>query len=725
MPRDRYTLKSIEIAGFRGYRDAKHLDLNAQACLFFGGNRSGKSSTLGAIEWCLFSEFASLKVDKTGTLDELVNDHSPRIMITLELQGPDGVVKVVRTKLRSTKKTKLEVTTPDGTVCRDDDARKTLYKLLGLEFDDFTRAVYLHQEDIRDLIVGDKDMRSMAMDRLLGLDQLRNISGGLKPKPIRDGISGVQTMRDGIVSAITGHLREANTHLEEAIEKAAQEGLTTSRLSLKTGHVISEGVFKSLAEIAGEAGLEVQKPELAENWKDLHRHAIVAQSIVRKVRGQLPEMKRINELTEELTKIRGLKSDYAATVSRCDIATKNVRLYEQKYGNETSIRKKIEEVKEKIKKLNEERDQVGAKQKIIKDGLRYLDEFTDVKKCPICKKPINRDNILDHLHKEAKEKIGKKLLDIDAAIEKEDKKREELEETLQGLKRLIKDKERAIQECDQQIVEVSAGLGRPIKAGEDVAVLLDAKLGEVSREIQALQKPLKDREEKFEDIESQVNQLLALAEVLNKKQRINELTKLQGSEELKKVDGVLIMLGGFEHTVNMIGDAVRELQTELAPLKVNKAMPAIRKIYNRLVAHPYYPEPQIEVEPSSRGTLKNVYHIKAVNPKDGAETLVSQRFSTGDMNCVALSVFLGLAEQDAYSHKANFLIIDDPSQNLEHERKEELVRNFAGIMRERQLFIASHDEDLQHLLSDTIDPKRAKTFTFGKWDEKGVKVRGS
>ena len=272
---------------------------------------------------------------------------------------------------------------------------------------------------------------------------------------------------------------------------------------------------------------------------------------------------------------------------------------------------------------------------------------------------------------------------------------------------------------------MSTGLGRPIKADEDVAALLDAKLGKVSREIRALQKPLQDREEKFKDVESQVNQLLALAEVLNKKQRINELTKLQGSEELKKVDGVLIMLGGFEHTVNMIGDAVRELQTELAPLEVNKAMPAIRKIYNRLVAHPYYPEPQIEVEPSSRGALKNVYHIKAVNPKDGAETLVSQRFSTGDMNCVALSVFLGLAEQDAYSHKANFLIIDDPSQNLEHERKEELVRNFAGITRERQLFIASQDEDLQRLLSDTIDPKRAKTFTFGKWDEKGVKVRGS
>lgn len=724
MPRDRYTLKSIEIAGFRGYRNAKLLGLDDQSCLFFGGNRSGKSSTLGAIEWCLFSEFASLTVDKTGTLDELVNDHSPRIMITLELQGPDGVVKVVRTKRRGTRKTKLEVTTPDGAVCRDDDARKMIYKLLGLEFDDFTRAVYLHQEDIRDLIVGDKDTRSMAMDRLLGLDQLRNISGGLKPKPIRDGISGVQIMRDGIVSDITGHLREAKTHLDEAVEKAAQEGLTTSRLSLNTGRVISKGIFKSLAEIAEEAGLEVQNPESAGNWGDLHNHAIVAQSIVKKVRGQLPEMKHINELTEELTKIRGLKFAYAATVSRCDIATKNVRLYEQKNGGEASIGKEIGGVEKKIEKLDEERDQVGTKQKIIKDGLKYLNEFTDVKKCPICKKPINRDNILNHLHKEAKEKIGEKLLEIDAAIEEGEKRREEIEGILRELKRLIKDREEALQECDQQIVEVSTGLGRPIKADEDVAALLNAKLGEVSREIRTLQKPLKDREEKFEDVESQVNQLLALAEVLNKKQRIDELIKLQESEELKKVDEALIMLGGFEHTANMVGDAVRELQTELAPLEIKKAIPAIRKIYNRLVAHPYYSELQIEVETSSRGALKNVYHIKAGNPKDGAETLVSQRFSTGDMNCVALSVFLGLAEQDAYSHKANFLIIDDPSQNLEHERKKELVRNFAGIMRERQFFIASQDENFQRLLSDTIDPKRVKTFTFGKWDEKGVKVRG-
>jgi len=723
MPSDRYAVKSVEIGGFRGYRDPQRLDLNGQSCMFFGGNRSGKSSTLGAIEWCLFGEFASLRGETTGTLDELVNDHSPRASVTIELQGPSGVVKVVRTKSRGTKITKLEATTPDGKVCKDEEARKTLYKLIGLEFDDFTRAVYLHQEDIRDLIVGDRDTRSVAMDRLLGLDQLRNVSEGLKPKPVRDAISEIQAARDEVVAAITGRIQEANKHHVDAVNKAAEKGLTGPHLSLDAGNTISAKIFDNLTEIAGEVQLEVQKVTPAKSGNELSGYAAVARTIIEKIRKRLPETKQINELTEEQARIIAVKSDYSAAVSRLNLATESVRTYEKENGGKTSIEGKIEATQSRTKELNAERDQIDAKQKTIKDGLKYLDEFTDVKNCPICQRTIeDRDELLKHLRKEAKEKISAKLVDIDAKIEKETKKEDGLEGILRKLDRLHGDEERASKELEQKIIDVSSALSRPIKAGENVAAILDAELGKIKRKILKFQKPLEERERKFEEIESQVGQLLAIAEVVNKKQRVDELLKLQQSEELKKAEDALTALSGLEYTVNMVGDCVRGLQTELAPALVDKGMPAIKKIYDCLVAHPYYSELKIEVEPSSRGALKNIYNIKALNPSDGGETLVCQRFSTGDMNCVALSVFLGLAQQDTYSHKAGFLIIDDPSQSLERERKEELVRLFSST-HERQLLIASEDEVLLHLLDKAIDWTHVKKVEFGKWDEQGVKVR--
>jgi len=57
------TIDKVTIAGFRGYNSPKTIDLNGKSALFLGPNMSGKSSTLGAIEWCLFDDFYSLPAD--------------------------------------------------------------------------------------------------------------------------------------------------------------------------------------------------------------------------------------------------------------------------------------------------------------------------------------------------------------------------------------------------------------------------------------------------------------------------------------------------------------------------------------------------------------------------------------------------------------------------------------------------------------------------------------
>lgn len=47
-------LKSAIISGFRGFNPEVKIDFNAPVVVLYGENATGKSSTLNAIEWCLF-----------------------------------------------------------------------------------------------------------------------------------------------------------------------------------------------------------------------------------------------------------------------------------------------------------------------------------------------------------------------------------------------------------------------------------------------------------------------------------------------------------------------------------------------------------------------------------------------------------------------------------------------------------------------------------------------
>src|SRR5437899_4265266 len=94
------TLDKVTIAGFRGYNSPKTIALGGKSAVFLGPNMSGKSSTLGAIEWCLFGDFYSLPADRTRVRDELMKDHSPSPTVKLEVVRAGKRFVVDRTEQR-------------------------------------------------------------------------------------------------------------------------------------------------------------------------------------------------------------------------------------------------------------------------------------------------------------------------------------------------------------------------------------------------------------------------------------------------------------------------------------------------------------------------------------------------------------------------------------------------------------------------------------------------
>jgi len=718
----KFRIANVEISGFRGYKDSLTVGFGTPVVMFFGGNGSGKSSTLGAIEWCLFDEFASVAIDKRGSRDELLHEQYSKANVILEMTGPKKL-KVTRSKKRNKKQAELNIELDEGPGEDIANPEHELYSNLNLGFDDFVRAVYLHQENVRGMLTDDPVARDKAMDRLFGLERLRNISDGLDLKKVKDAIKSLSARRQGALNKLQSHLDEASKAYEEAEMKAASFEIPKASVGLSLANKTFRKTLDSVSRISKSVGAECPEIPKPGSHGSLLNAAEVLRSSVGRIRRRLPGQEEISSLASALTKLNSLKSDLANLMTRQGVADRDIKSFEKEHGSHEKLTKDLNTTSGKMIRLEKERNETGSKERVILDGLEYLQEFAPAR-CPICGEKIDADDACQHLKEEVQEVGGEKLKQLKTRIAEMQEEEDQLESLLETCDDLEDRLEKAKSEVDDILEDVAKELGQPISSGKKGMELLGRKCTDLEAQRKKLEKPLKKREEELQEIELWLTQMEAIAVALRWKERRDEIVKLQKEKAFKRVDKTLKELGKLEAVVDMVAGAVQIVQSDFAKSLVDDAMPQIKKFYGELVGHPYYKDLQIEVTPkTTRGRVRNSYRIVGSNPKDGAETLAKDRFSTGQMNCVALSVFLALANKGAYSHNIGFLILDDPSQNLDTEHKEALCRILARVAKKSQLVISSQDSEFQKMLKSTFKDAKAITYRFGKWSINGPKIK--
>ncbi|HEV2317517.1 MAG TPA: hypothetical protein VGV89_08105 [Thermoplasmata archaeon] len=72
------------------------------------------------------------------------------------------------------------------------------------------------------------------------------------------------------------------------------------------------------------------------------------------------------------------------------------------------------------------------------------------------------------------------------------------------------------------------------------------------------------------------------------------------------------------------------------------------------------------------------------------------------MNCVALSAYLSLAK--VLTHNLGFILLDDPSQNLDAEHKKALAAVIKGLLPSLQVVVGTHDAEFDGFLRSDLVP---------------------
>lgn len=750
MTLSRYNLKRLEVEGFRGINERLSLDFGSPVCLILGDNGTGKSSILAAIEWCLFGDVAFLSYLESSRAkkDELINIFRSKAacQVKVVLENADDIVVIGRGKRLGASKTDLTVKS-DGEVHSGTAAEDILRQRIGLSFEDFYRGVYLHQESIRGLLTDEISDREEAMDRLFGLETLRNVAAAVSSRPVTKEIRRHSALREQIEAEIAGALRQVDADYQESLRNAQNRGLDPSALS-------SERLLSIMQDVLGALETLAARYELSPHGITLSDRAQAVGLVLRDVTTYLQEVRRTGfggdgreDDPSSITGVRRLSGDLERIAGDVLGIEEEIARRIKENGNEEAIEETLRTVhdqgtanRETLRQLEEEkrrrkadRGRLSVHVRVAKDGLEYLREV-EAESCPVCNQPIERDGVVAHLNEVLQQLETESLSSMDESIDRlvrdqaelrrEDEELIKRDRTLRQSKIELGRRREALSSVlksqTEVLVEVEQLLGKGLEANDALAAL-SSMMNDLDVGEKQVAEHARQREKMIQDVESDIEKARIVEEVMKRKQKFEEVDVLYEDEhsEIDRLEDAVEALEDLASDIGLIEENIAAVQRRLATEAVGESGDDIADFYSRLCDHPYFEFLQIAAKPrKSAGGVRNSYEIRVVNKADNVSTLASTRLSTGQMNCVALAVYLALSK--VQSHQLDFLLLDDPSQSLDTAHKSALTELLRSVSDDRSVIVATQDEELARLLIDGLGPdQRKQVYRLNRWTSVG------
>jgi DNA repair protein SbcC/Rad50 len=469
-------------------------------------------------------------------------------------------------------------------------------------------------------------------------------------------------------------------------------------------------------------------------------------------------------LDDRKTTLKGLTTDSTKAKGK-------LKKLMDKFGSIEQIQKNVKDFDEQIKNETKRKKEIGAYTQLLKSAVDYLGEAKP-NKCPICKKPIEygtlRKELLSHIGKSEEENIAR----IDEKIDElKDSKKEhndaaedigDFEKEIKGLDSQLLSEAQDVEKrakiklkkpFEDQLTKLIGNLKDSGKKLDDKARAFKDSASEIEAQLKPLKKALDDKQ----DLTKKIQELLGTKESEAKlKETLERRIKDQESEvdKLKKLGdrfpSIRDMLSTFKEILEYLveEERVRKLDEEIPGAKerideLNKQSEKLQELftglsdisealkmekdsilkstldelqsdvsgyYSRMLAHPYFVNVQLTPEKEKKGS---VYRIVAFDDSKNYSTYVQTRFSNAQTNVTALSLFLAMA--GATTSRLGLLIMDDPGQSLDPEHKRALAEILADEAKEKQIILATQDEEITNLVVEATPKTQFKSIIIQSW----------
>lgn len=689
-----FTIDSIEIEGFRGYLKPIEHHLGGKSALIYGPQGSGKSSTLNAIEWVLFGKIAYFKSAESKSDIELINSRMTGLecRVTMVMRDGASAIEITRRKKSSGRETQLTVYTDKGEMTGN-DAQEFLFRELGLTLDDFYRSVYLHQESVRALITEDPRDRDEAIDRLLGLGEARDIIGSMPMSEIKDVIDELKAQREKIISKLEGAIEQIKHEVKKAENDARREGFQDDQFNESQVGYMLDNLRPKIENISKDFTVVCPELESDITTGSVLRSIAKLKMFVRDCRKRIIEITGIENLTAEQSELTQISKELRMIMEEIQKVRSEIDSIKGTHGDFSEIDNHKKSVEHRLNDLKNSRETLDANARLAKEALLFFND-PNLSFCPVCGQPINRGEIKKHLEEVVGSITGGRINEIDEKIKMAKEEKENLNGIIDRLQKLEKKKDELNQDLEKLNHRIEKITHVEVKIDE-MKDFVDKQILDLNQKIEESSKIYEKRNKDIEDLDQFVDRIKAVNNVLLKREEYEILEKRSKAEYDKRTEysKTIEEAEKFKGRLETIAQIISEVQTSLAAQSLSAIQEEVSNFYSRLRSHPYYNTLEISVNSKNvSGVQKNTYLIRAFSAEESRGTHVSSRFSTGQMNCAALSIFLSLAKLSKSS--LGFILLDDPSQSLDLEHLNGLVDVLTDISKERQIVIATQDERL-------------------------------
>lgn len=718
-------IKKAEVEGFRGFTQKKSIDFNNPVILLYGGNHQGKSSLLNAIEWCLYGDKCigersgiRERVGKGDMAWRIVNDNSEKAQVKLVMEGEQGEFSIVRTEVKGMgKKGKsIKIYSQDGTEKEEDETDQEIARLIRVSFKDFATTVYQHQETIHDFVMQKPSEQSDVMDRLLGLSDYRNILDGIKKSDVLKCQKELTEEFDKFQIRVQETIYIRQKDLDDKRGKAKENGLSEEELNENKLLELAGSAIKSINNFARLLGLKTSAFSPPSDWENTESFINEIKKECSRLWAESPEVKEQSEKQKKRSEMVLFKTQYETQYLNLRSKRKELQDFERENGNKDEIDNKLRKAFEEIETIDEEIKRTSPKAKLIEEGISILESAapSDAEICPLCGEKVS--NLLEHLRKNWEEKIKAQVQELKKGQTELDKKKTDFERLKRELLRLEEDTKGEKERLKGAINNISEFLHKELTDKDDPVAILSIEIKNIDSRLKEIEDAIKSKRFEIEAISKKTDIMNLLYDVLLLKNKLEEINQIQKTNEYQTQEKIRTDVSNLVRDVGELSKIIKSCMLKEAEEKIDLAKSAIDYYFRRITNNPAFQKFNIKVEEDKR-TGGNFYVFEDQDGKRPVPVL-----SQGDLNSLALSIFLGLAKTSGDSHPLGFILMDDSSQSLDSQQKARLVEILNELSDIKNITVSTMDTEMQQLLKDNIT--KVKTiYKLSDWaPDSGPKI---
>jgi len=685
----KYRIAEMTLDGFRGYRRATTVRLNKPLVILEGSNGSGKSSTANGPIFAIAGNDAARKDLGPVTIRErtkwqVKNRHAKDAAVRLTLADGAGARCIVA---RTGK-----------TVTVDGKPGDPLAKL-GVTMDTVVASIFNPQEAVRSIVVMEPRSRDALFTSLAGLDSVRRLEDALHvgQKSADALVESIARERRGIDDRIGAQVRIVQKQLQEREPKARNAGLSLDEAAVRQ---LANDVEAALRAFCESYGLE--RPTLPAG--DLNEFVRAARAAIARLESANPLLQQQTALGGRLAELEGLLGDHERLAKQtADLAQQRVALQETN-GLRGDVEAKRDRLHAEIEEADRQYAQAGSYHAMLGRALDYFQQLAGSRiACPLCRAQgveigHVREHLQSELHKAGLQPLQERLTDL--------RKEKLAAETVLWSFNELAQAEAAMSgrraKLDERIIKAA---GRSLAPTEDARRVLEALRDAAKAELAKVAGMLDERNKAIAAVRDRLEQAGLVSEILRLRELLERLDALPQSSEyaaLKSVQSRAERLASLAAALVKGADAERRagfdkaFSSNVMDVQANMARISARADLAGL-------------------TIDSTTWDVVVNGVPVTPTL-----NVGDVTAIALSLFCAMAKNAA--HAAEFVILDDPSQNFDAGHKRGLAEVLADLARERQVIVTSTDSEFLDALKKAGTVQR-QVVRFRPWDEsRGIEL---